>query len=332
MSPVSKSLLSTLQGRPVLQVPIWLMRQAGRHLPEYRALRAKAGSFLELVCSPELAAEVTLQPVRRYAMDGSILFADILLVPWALGQDLNFETGEGPQLGPMPEVWSEDLARLDPIYETLRLLAADLRSTSVTQIGFVGAPWTVATYMIERAKPTFAASRAFLATDRAHPLFDRLIAATIRYAQAQIRAGAEVIKIFDSWAGQLQGLDLHRWSFEPMAQIGAALKPTPVIYFPRGGHEALKDLASLVEGPCAFALSEQADVDLVRHQLGAQVCLQGNLDPQVLLGPPQDQERAVKELIRRTRGTRHIVNLGHGVDKRTNPARVQALVDQVRAG
>ncbi len=308
------------------------MRQAGRHLPEYRALRAKSGSFLELVCSPELAAEATLQPVRRYGMDGSILFADILLVPWALGQDLSFETGEGPQLGPMPEVWSENLARLDPIYETLRVLSAKLRTTPVTQIGFVGAPWTVVTYMIERSKPNFAASRAFLTTDRVQPLFDRLVSATIGYAQAQIRAGAEVIKIFDSWAGELQGLDLHRWSFEPMAQIGEALRPTPVIYFPRGGHGDLKDLASLVEGPCAFALSEQADVDQVRHQLGPQVCLQGNLDPQLLLGPPQSQERAVEELIRRTKGTRHIVNLGHGVDKRTSPERIQALVDQVRAG
>lgn len=308
------------------------MRQAGRHLPEYREVRKQAGGFLDLVCNPDLATEVTLQPVQRYTMDGSILFSDILVIPWALGQDLWFEEGEGPKLGSLPETLNLDLRKLEPIFQTLSNLRTALAESSVTQLGFVGAPWTVATYMIERGKPNFKKSKEFLATPGAKRLFETLIQATISYAKAQIEAGAEVIKIFDSWAGVLDKKELETWSLDPMVEIARALAPTPVIYFPRNADSALSLLKDKVDGPFGFAVGEQQDLSEMRAIAGDQICLQGNLSPQALLGPVQDQEKAVEDILKKTRGTPHIFNLGHGVDKTTDPARVQALVDQVRAG
>ncbi|MGB0784639.1 MAG: uroporphyrinogen decarboxylase [Alphaproteobacteria bacterium] len=329
---LKKPILSALEGNVQKKQPIWLMRQAGRHLPEYREIRAKAGDFLSLVTNPTQAAEVTLQPVRKYGMDGSILFSDILVVPWAMGQGLRFEAGEGPKLDPMPDVLEKQLDVLLPIYETLRILSSKLENTSVTQIGFVGAPWTVATYMIEQGKPSFQKSRDFLVSDRSKTLFKQIIKVTIAYARAQVKAGAEVIKIFDSWAGQLLGSDLHKWSYEPMAEIGAALAPTPVIYFPRGGENYLQDLTTLLSGNYAFALGQNTSITQVREAIGPGVCLQGNLNPDVLINDEAKQEEAVKQLLSEVQGTPHIVNLGHGVRKDTNPKRVQALVDQIKAG
>ena len=182
----SKPILSAVAGNACPSPPIWLMRQAGRHLPEYRKIRQRAGGFLDLVCAPDLACEVTLQPVRRYGLDGSILFSDILVIPWALGQDLWFETGEGPKLGPKPKEFYFDLEKLNPIFETLKQLNLALRGSSVTQLGFAGAPWTVATYMIEGGKPKFAKSREFLKTPGAKHLFRVLIDATISYCSIRI--------------------------------------------------------------------------------------------------------------------------------------------------
>lgn len=333
-------LLSTLHGTTASPPPIWLMRQAGRHLPEYRRVREQAGGFLDLVLTPKLAAEVTLQPVRRYRLDGAILFSDILMVPWALGQGLDFRQGEGPRLGALPAHLVEktfDLTKLSPISQTLSSVRQSLAGTAVTILGFVGAPWTVATYMIEGGKPTFCKSLAFLQdTAKAFVLFRTLIQATIAYAKMQIAAGAQVIKIFDSWAGKLPPSALRRWSFDPMVDIAAALSPTPVIYFPRGVGAALSDLYQQVrartQGPFALALGEEQDLQRIREKLDPSVCLQGNLAPTALLGPIREQERQVARLLSLVRGTPHIFNLGHGVDKHTDPARVQALVDQVRAG
>ena len=211
------------------------MRQAGRHLPEYRKIRAQAGGFLSLVHDPSAACEVTLQPVDRYKMDGAILFSDILIVPMALGQELWFETGEGPKLGPWPDPFGFDETAINPILETLRLVRHRLEGQAVTTLGFVGAPWTVATYMIEQGKPSFDKSRAFLETPAAKDLFKTLIDATIRFAKAQVDAGAEVIKIFDSWAGQLPSdAAFHQWCLQPMIEIAEALRPTPIIFFPTG--------------------------------------------------------------------------------------------------
>lgn len=328
---IEKPILRALAGQGQDTPPIWLMRQAGRHLSEYRKVRAEAGGFLNLVCDSQRAAEVTLQPVRRYGMDGSILFSDILVIPWALGQDLWFETGEGPKLGPLPTDLKLDMDVLNPIFETLRLLSSALEETSVTQLGFVGAPWTVATYMVEGGKPKFQASKDFLETSEAEPLFRTLINATISYAKAQVAAGAEVIKIFDSWAGRLKGDDLKRWSLDPMIEIGAALAPTPVIYFPRNCEQALPYLRENLAGPFGFALGETASLEKARALAGPDICLQGNLSPVALLGPVNEQETQVAQILDQVRGTPHIFNLGHGVDKTTDPARVQALVDQVRA-
>lgn len=332
MNPANKPIIAALQGQAQTPPPIWLMRQAGRHLAEYRALRAEAGGFMNLVLDPEKAAEVTLQPVRRYDMDGSILFSDILVIPWALGQDLWFKTGEGPKLGPRPSTLIYDAQKLNPIFETLQRLQQALAGSKVTQLGFVGAPWTVATYMIEQGKPKFDKSRAFLDSDQAEPLFRHIIDATISYAKAQIAAGAEVIKIFDSWAGQLDEQALQRWSILPMVEIGAALAPNPVIYFPRNAPKALKYLKNEISGSFGYALGETADIGEARKIAGPDICLQGNLSPHMLLGPEGEQTRQVADLLEIIEGTPHIVNLGHGVDKTTDPARVQALVDQVRAG
>jgi len=335
MSLEPKPLLQALGGQVCQPPPVWLMRQAGRHLPEYRDVRYKAGGFLDLVTDPARAAEVTLQPVRRYGLDGSILFSDILVVPWALGQDLRFETGEGPKLGPLPARLSADILDMQvlaPIFETLRRLKTALQGSTVTQLGFVGAPWTVATYMIEGGKPGFERSRAYLKTPSASTLLDVLIKATLVYAKAQIAAGAEVIQIFDSWAGQLDEAELETWCLEPLAILAEALAPTPVILFPRGASKTLAWFKERLGSGFGFGLGEEADLDQAQRASQGQICLQGNLSPQILLGPVKEQERAIATLLSRTQGTPHIVNLGHGVDKATEPARVQALVDQVKAG
>ena len=308
------------------------MRQAGRHLPEYRETRAKVGEFLNLVMSPQQACEVTLQPVRRYELDGAILFSDILVIPLALGQDLWFETGEGPKLGPLPKALHLDLGVLAPISQTLKNIRNELKGTHVTTIGFVGAPWTVATYMLEQGKPRFRTSRAFLETQQAASLFDTLIQATIVYAKAQISAGAEVIKIFDSWAMKLPDeAAFRRWSLGPMVEIAEALAPTPIIFFPRGCASSVSLFERALDRPFGFAVGEQDDLARVRMLAGSKVCLQGNLSPQALLGSIKDQEGAVADILTIMHGTPHIFNLGHGIDKMTDPARVQALVDQVRA-
>jgi uroporphyrinogen decarboxylase len=242
-----KTILRALAGEVLPTPPIWMMRQAGRYLPEYRATRAQAGDFLKLCYNPELAAEVTLQPIRRYGFDAAILFADILLLPQALGADLWFETGEGPRLSTITDMagvkalrpQSEIHETLNPIYETVKILSRELPAET-TLIGFAGAPWTVATYMIAgRGTPDQAPAHKLKDTDRAafSALIDILTEATIEYLAAQVEAGAEVVKIFDSWAGSLKGDDFTDFALAPAKRITQALKARypdlPVIAFPR---------------------------------------------------------------------------------------------------
>ena len=259
-----KKLLSTLQGQRHDIPPIWMMRQAGRYLPEYRATRAKAGDFLSLCYNPELAAEVTLQPIRRFGFDAAILFADILLVPQALGADLWFETGEGPRLSTFTS--DSDLAKLkpiddihltlSPIYETLKILKRELPKETAL-IGFAGAPWTVATYMVAgRGTPDQGPAHTLKNENRALfiELIDRISKATVHYLSAQIQAGAGVVKLFDSWAGSLDGQDFEDFCVQPIAQIIRQLKEihpdTPVIAFPRGAGEQYAEFASKTGADC----------------------------------------------------------------------------------
>ncbi|MDP1577363.1 MAG: uroporphyrinogen decarboxylase, partial [Cypionkella sp.] len=287
---MTKLILRALAGETLPTPPIWMMRQAGRYLPEYRATRAQAGDFLSLCYNPELAAEVTLQPIRRYGFDAAILFADILLLPQALGADLRFETGEGPRLSTIttmagilalkPRAAIHDT--LAPIYETVRILARELPGET-TLIGFAGAPWTVATYMIAgRGSKDQAAAHALKATDRAtfSALIDVITEATIDYLSAQVQAGAEVVKLFDSWAGSLKGQDFHDFAVKPTARIISALKAKhpglPVIAFPREAGAGYGGFAQATGADCV-AVDNAVSPEWAAQHLQPGGCVQGNL-------------------------------------------------------
>src|SRR6056297_810325 len=272
--PAQKTILRALAGETLPTPPIWMMRQAGRYLPEYRATRAQAGDFLSLCYNSELATEVTLQPLRRYGFDAAILFADILLLPQALGADLWFVTGEGPRLSTITS--DADFARLrpaadihetlNPVYGTLRILARELPAET-TLIGFAGAPWTVATYMIAgRGTPDQGPAHALKAENPAlfRALMERLTEATIEYLSAQVEAGAEVVKLFDSWAGSLTDADFDAYSLEPARRITAALKDRhpglPVIVFPREAKGRYVGFAKATGADCV-ALDNSVDAN-----------------------------------------------------------------------
>lgn len=340
-----KKILKALAGETQTIPPIWMMRQAGRYLPEYRATRAEAGDFLSLCYNPELAAEVTLQPIRRYGFDAAILFADILLVPQALGADLWFVTGEGPRLstvttqadfdklGPVDEID----AILSPIYETVRILSRELPSET-TLIGFAGAPWTVATYMIAgRGTPDQGPAHALKAENR--PLFeallDRITAATIEYLSKQIEAGAEVVKIFDSWAGSLKGEDFQRYALEPCRQITAALKArhrqVPVIGFPREAGEKYVGFAKATGVDCV-ALDNSADPLWAAQNVQVDGCVQGNLASRHMVTGGQDLVDETRAIVEAFSNGPHIFNLGHGITPDADPGNVQRMIDTVRGG
>lgn len=340
---MSKLILRALAGETLPVPPIWMMRQAGRYLPEYRATRAQAGDFLSLCYNPELAAEVTLQPIRRFGFDAAILFADILLIPQALGADLWFVTGEGPRLSTITS--REDLQKLrpveeihetlSPIYETLRILTGSLPSQT-TLIGFAGAPWTVATYMIagqgtKDQGPAHALRQADPAVFDA--LIDRLTQATILYLSAQIEAGAEVVKLFDSWAGSLQGDDFERYAVRPAREIIAALKekhPTvPVIAFPREAGENYRGFARATGADCV-ALDNSVDAEWAARTVQVDGCVQGNLAPHHMVTGGQalvDETRRIRDSF--AKGP-HIFNLGHGITPDANPDNVQLMIDTLR--
>jgi uroporphyrinogen decarboxylase len=338
-----KKLLEALAGKAHDQPPIWLMRQAGRYLPEYRAVRGHVGGFLELCLTPSMAAEVTLQPIRRFAMDGAILFSDILIVPYGLGQAVSFREGEGPVLEPLETV--SDLARLSrsglrervaPIAETVRLVRAELPATA-TLIGFAGSPWTVASYMIEGGTSRdFARAKRWLYRDEVGfaALIDLLIEATIAYLELQIEAGAEVIQLFDSWAGVLAEPAFARWVVAPNAAIVAHLRtvhPTvPVIVFPRGAGLNYRALGQTIAAQ-GIGLDSTVPVEWARDNLQPRYTVQGNLDPLALLVGGAALARETQRIRRALGNGPFIFNLGHGVLPETPPEHVAELVRLVRS-
>ena len=340
-----KTILRALRGDVLPTPPIWMMRQAGRYLPEYRATRAQAGDFLSLCYNPPLAAEVTLQPIRRYGFDAAILFADILLLPQALGLKLWFETGEGPRMETVTD--SAAMSRLKeadqihdhlaPVYETVRLLARDLPSET-TLIGFAGAPWTVATYMIAgHGSPDQAAAHALIRSDRAtfQAIIDRLTDATVEYLSAQVRAGAEVVKLFDSWAGTLQGQDFNDFALAPARAITAALKARhpglPVIAFPRGAGERYAGVHAATGADCV-ALDDGVSPEWAAEHVQKDGCVQGNLASRHMVTGGQTLVDETRRVVRAFRNGPHIFNLGHGITPDADPANVQLMIDTVREG
>ena len=335
---MAKKLLRVLAGEPVWPPPVWLMRQAGRYLPEYRAVRDRAGDFLTLATTPELAAEVTLQPVRRFGTDAAILFSDILMLPWALGQGLRYAEGEGPQLPPIRDeaaLAALDPARLDgaiaPILDTLRRVRADL-PRDCALIGFAGGPWTVACYMVEGQ-----GSREFPATRRmayAEPrMFARLMRmvtdATTAYLAAQIEAGAEAVMLFDSWAGVLPPSLFERHVIDPTESIVSALHArfpaTPVIGFPRLAGTMLGPYAQET-GVEAVALDTSAEPRIAAAMIPEGTALQGNLDPQALVAGGAEMREQAEDILDALRGRPHVFNLGHGIVPQTPPEHVAELV------
>jgi uroporphyrinogen decarboxylase len=340
---MSKLLLRALQGETLAVPPVWLMRQAGRYLPEYRATRAKAGGFLDLCYTPELAAEVTLQPIRRFGFDAAILFADILLVPQALGADLWFETGEGPRLSTITT--AADLLRLKPadaihdrlapIYQTVRILTRDLPPDTAL-IGFAGAPWTVATYMIAgRGTPDQAPAHALKDADRAtfSALIDRITEATVLYLSEQVKAGAEVVKLFDSWAGSLKGRDFDDFALAPAKRIIAELKRLhpglPVIAFPREAGPRAEGFARATGADCV-ALDTAVDPDWAAAHVQKDGCVQGNLDPALMVTGGQPLIDATRRIRDAFSGGPHIFNLGHGITPDADPENVTLLIETLR--
>ena len=338
-----KTILRALGGEILPTPPIWMMRQAGRYLPEYRATRAQAGDFLSLCYNPELAAEVTLQPIRRYGFDAAILFADILLLPQALGPKLWFENGEGPR---MQTTTTMDQVRalkptkaihdtLSPIYATVRILAREL-PRDTTLIGFAGSPWTVATYMIAgRGSKDQAAAHALKDTDRATftALIDRIAEATVEYLSCQIDAGAEVVKLFDSWAGSLKGQDFTDFAVAPAARIIAALKArhpsVPIIAFPREAGDGYKGFARATGADCV-ALDNSVSPEWGAAHVQKDGCVQGNLAPEHMVNGGPALVAATRHVVRAFRGGPHIFNLGHGITPDADPAHVQLMIDTVR--
>lgn len=336
MTGKDKKLLRVLRGETVTRPPIWLMRQAGRYLPEYKATRQQAGGFLDLCYNPDLATEVTLQPIRRFGFDAAILFADILLIPQALGMELWFETGEGPRLTPISSInelkpASDVHEVLSPIYETVGRLSEELPS-DVTLIGFAGAPWTVATYMIAgRGSPDQAAAHKLMkeAPEAFDAIIDRVADATIEYLSRQIEAGAEVVKLFDSWAGSLQGDAFERASLRPCLKIVEALRmrhpDVPVIGFPRGVGERALAFAKAT-GVASVAIDQGADIEWARDHLQPVTAVQGNLDPSLMVTGGDKLIRDAERLIEVLGRGPYVFNLGHGITPDADPANVEKLV------
>ena len=329
-----KPLLRALAGEAVRPAPFWLMRQAGRYLPEYRKLRASAESFLDLCFSPALAAEITLQPVRRFDTDAAILFSDILTIPHAMGQEVHFEEGKGPVLGPFDPAALHPVGdRLDAVYETVGLVRANLPGETAL-IGFAGAPWTVAAYMVEggSSRDWLKVRRmAFGEPDRFAALIDRLVDATIDHLAAQAAAGAEALQLFDSWAGLLPPPGVRRWCLEPARRIAAGLKErfpsVPLILFPRGAGMLASEFAGT--GDCV-GLDTSADPAWAANAVQARAAVQGNLDPMLLVIGGDAMEQAAREMLSVLRQGPHVFNLGHGVLPVTPPEHVSALRRIVR--
>lgn len=337
-------LLRALLREPTPRTPVWMMRQAGRYLPEYRATRARAGSFLALCMNPELACEVTLQPLDRFRLDAAILFSDILTIPHAMDVGLAFETGEGPKIG-RPVRSAADIDRLpipDPegklryVMDAVRLVRRELRGR-VPLIGFAGSPWTVATYMVEGGgSRTFQHIKGMLygSPRDLHRLLEVLTRATIGYLNAQIAAGAQAVMVFDTWGGALTPADYREFSLRYMEQIVAGLvrrnegRSVPVILFTKGGGAWLADLAAT--GCDALGVDWTTDLADARRAVRDRVALQGNLDPGALYAPPaQIREQVARVLRSFGHGHGHVFNLGHGIHPDVPPGHAAAMVDAV---
>jgi uroporphyrinogen decarboxylase len=338
-----KTILRALAGETLPTPPIWMMRQAGRYLPEYKATRAQAGDFLSLCYNPELAAEVTLQPIRRYGFDAAILFADILLLPQALGADLWFVTGEGPRLSTITT--KDELDKLlptdaihdtlNPVYETVKILSKELPAET-TLIGFAGAPWTVATYMIAgQGTPDQGPAHKLKAENRAvfDGIMDRLTEGTIAYLSKQIEAGAECVKLFDSWAGSLVGDDFMDYSIKPMQRITAALKAKhpgiPVIAFPRGAGTKYAGVHAATGADCV-AVDDGVDAAWVAEHVQKDGCVQGNLKSTHMVSGGDALVSETRRICDALSGGPHIFNLGHGITPDADPQNVQLMIDTVR--
>ena len=334
-------LLDTLRGQVVKPRPAWLMRQAGRYLPEYRALRAEKGGFLPLVYDSAAAAEITLQPIRRFGLDGAILFSDILIVPYAMGQDLEFLVGEGPRLS--PRLVDTALAslqavpqRLSPIYETVKLVKAALPADK-TMLGFAGSPWTVATYMVagEGSRDQHD-TRAMAYRDPIafQEIISAITAVTIDYLIGQIVAGAEAVQLFDSWAGSLAPAEFERWVIAPSAKIVAALNQrfpqVPVIGFPKGAGEKLPAYARETKVQ-ALGLDETIDPLWAARALPAGLPVQGNLDPLLLIAGGTALETEALHILEAFADRPHVFNLGHGIGQTTPVEHVGQLLALVRS-
>jgi uroporphyrinogen decarboxylase len=333
-------LLRTLRGENAAERPIWLMRQAGRYLPEYRALRAEKGGFLALVYDSDAAAEITLQPIRRFGFDGAILFSDILIVPYAMGQDLEFLMGEGPRLSP-PLVDSALEAlravpeRLQPIYATVAKVKAAL-GPGRTLLGFAGSPWTVATYMVagEGSRDQHV-TRALAYRDPRgfQAIVDAIVAITVDYLSGQIVAGAEAVQLFDSWAGSLAPAEFERWVIAPNAAIVARLKArhphVPVIGFPKGAGEKLPAYARETKVD-ALGLDETIDPVWATKALPEGLPVQGNFDPLLLEAGGPELERQARRILDAFADRPHVFNLGHGIGQHTPVAHVEQLLAFVR--
>ena len=343
--PHQKTILRALAGETLPTPPIWMMRQAGRYLPEYKATRAKAGDFLSLCYNSDLATEVTLQPLRRYDFDAAILFADILLLPQALGADLWFVTGEGPRLSTITD--RAGLARLKPvsaihetlhpIYQTVRNLTEEL-PRDITLIGFAGAPWTVATYMIAgQGTPDQGPAHALMKNDPEvfEGIIDTLTEGTIEYLSAQIDAGAEVVKIFDSWAGSLKGDAFERYSVGPIRRIIMELKTRhpgiPVIAFPRQAADAYIGFHARTGADCV-AVDDFVSPEWVAENVQRDGCVQGNLRSSHMVTGGDDLVRETRRIVEALQHGPHIFNLGHGITPDADPDNVQIMIDTIRGG
>ena len=334
--------MEVLRGQRQSVPPIWMMRQAGRYLPEYRELRAKAGSFLDLCFTPDYAAEVTLQPIRRFKFDAAIIFSDILVIPHALGRSVRFEAGEGPRLDPLdtPDLIATLATQADddtlaPVYEALRRVRRDL-DPSIALIGFCGAPWTVATYMVAgRGTPDQAPARllAYRHPEAFARIIDVLVETSIDYLVKQLAAGANALQIFDTWAGVLPPREFERWSIEPTRRIVEGVRKVvpdaKIIGFPRGAGAQLPAYVART-GVDAVSIDWTAEPALIRDRVQNHVAVQGNLDPLALIAGGDTLDRAVDDVLANYANGRLIFNLGHGITPETPIAHVEQMLQRVR--
>lgn len=338
----TKPFIDVLSGQRQAVPPMWMMRQAGRYLPEYREVRAKAGGFLDLCFNPELAAEVTLQPIRRFGFDAAIIFSDILVIPYALGRSVRFEIGEGPRLEPLDDpakvatlAAQADFGKLKPVFEALRIVRCAL-DPKIALIGFCGAPWTVATYMVAgHGTPDQAPARmmAYRHPEAFAKIIDVLVDNSIAYLLAQLEAGANALQIFDTWAGVLPPAEFARWSTEPTRRIvegvRAKVPDAKIIGFPRG---AGAQLPGYVEetGVNAVSIDWTAEPAFIRERVQSRVAVQGNLDPLALITGGAALDRAVDNVMANFAQGRFIFNLGHGIQPETPIAHVEQMLKRVR--